>query len=188
MIDEPPSALVAMLAGAGARRRGRRGRGQAKPAEGWRTFAGSWSARGRRQTLPDRRRPRRRRSSTCPARSCSRRRELGGGLLGEAIAFDDGQDLSVGRAVWTDARGDRVFSELRGEPVATGRRVVGTITGGTGRYAGVIGDYALTWQYVAPDDDDVVQGRAVDLRGRFRKANAVTSVRRPADEPSSCPP
>ena len=95
--------------------------------------------------------------------------ELGGGLLAEAIAFDDGRTLSVGRAVWTDARGDRVFSELRGEPVATGRRIAGTITGGTGRYAGVIGDYELTWQYVARDDDDAVQGRAVDLRGRIRK-------------------
>ena len=96
--------------------------------------------------------------------------DLDGGLLAEAIAFDDGQRLSVGRAVWTDTRGDRVFSELKGEPVATGRRVVGTITGGTGRYAGVTGDYALTWQYVAQDADDVVQGRSVDLRGRLRKA------------------
>ena len=90
-------------------------------------------------------------------------------MLAEAIAFDDGRTLSVGRAVWTDARGDRVFSELKGEPVATGRRILGTITGGTGRYGGVVGDYELTWQYVAQDDDDAVQGRAVDLRGRIRK-------------------
>ena len=46
---------------------------------------------------------------------------------------------------------------------------MGTITGGTGQYAGAIGDYSLTWQYVAQDLDDVVQGRAVDLRGRLRK-------------------
>ena len=55
-------------------------------------------------------------------------------------AFDDGQTLQrrdAGRAVQTDSRGDGVFSELRGEPVAAGRRVAGTITGGTGRYAGV---------------------------------------------------
>jgi hypothetical protein len=138
------------------------------PPEAWRTFAGSWSARGPRQVLP-----------TGGGRSAAivhlsgavvlAKKDLGGGLLGEAIAFDDGQDLSVGRAVWTDTRGDRIFSELRGEPVATGRRVLGTITGGTGQYAGVIGDYSLTWQYVARDLDDVVQGRAVDLRGRLRK-------------------
>jgi hypothetical protein len=137
-------------------------------AAGWRTFAGTWSARGPRQTLP-----------TGAGHSAAivhlsgavvlATKDLGGGMLGEAIAFDDGQNLSVGRAVWTDARGDHIFSELKGEPVATGRRVVGTITGGSGQYAGVTGDYSLTWQYVAQDLDDVVQGRAVDLRGRLRK-------------------
>ena len=102
--------------------------------------------------------------------------DLDGGVLGEAIAFDDGQRLSVGRAVWTDGRGDRMFSELRGEPVATGRRVVGTITGGTGRYAGVTGDYSLTWQYVAQDVDDVVQGRSVDLRAGVAEGHPVTET------------
>jgi len=52
--------------------------------------------------------------------------------------------------------------------VATGRRIAGTITGGTGRYDGVVGEYDLTWQYVARDDD-ALQGRAIDLRGRIRK-------------------
>jgi hypothetical protein len=143
--------------------------GPAAQGDDWRTFSGSWSARGQRQTIP-----------TEGSHSAAivhlsgavvlAKTDLDGGLLGEAIAFDDGQRLSVGRAVWTDGRGDRVFSELKGEPVATGRRIVGTITGGTGRYAGVTGDYALTWQYVASDVDDVVQGRSVDLRGRVRKA------------------
>ena len=54
--------------------------------------------------------------------------------------------LSVGRAVWTDGRGDRIFSELSGEPLQTGRRISGTITGGTGRMRGVTGDYELTWR------------------------------------------
>lgn len=141
---------------------------QQAPADGWRTFTGSWSASGQRQTVP-----------TEGGRTAGivhlsgaivfAKGDLGGGLLSEAIAFDDGQTRSVGRAVWTDGRGDRVFSELTGEPVATGRRILGTITGGTGRYDGVVGDYELTWQYVARDDD-AVQGRAVDLRGRVRKA------------------
>lgn len=142
---------------------------QGKPDGEWRTFSGSWSARGQRQVIPTEGNG----SAAIVHLSGAvvlARTDLDGGLLGEAIAFDDGQRLSVGRAVWTDARGDRVFSELRGEPVATGRRVVGTITGGTGRYAGVTGDYALTWQYVAQGDDDVIQGRSVDLRGRLRKA------------------
>ena len=138
------------------------------PADGWRTFTGSWSASGQRQTIPAEG------GRTAGIVHLSgaivfANGDLGGGLLGEAIAFDDGQNLSVGRAVWTDRRGDRVFSEIKGEPVATGRRVLGTITGGTGRYTGVVGDYKLTWQYVAREDD-TVHGRAVDLRGRVRKA------------------
>ena len=140
----------------------------ADQGEGWRTFSGSWSARGQRQVIP----AEGGHSAAIVHLSGAvvlASGDLGIGLLGEAIAFDDGQTLSVGRAVWTDPRGDRVFSELRGEPVATGRRVSGTITGGTGRYAGVSGDYSLTWQYVAQDVDDVVQGRSVDLRGRLRK-------------------
>jgi hypothetical protein len=142
---------------------------RANQGEDWRTFSGSWSARGQRQAIPIEG------SGSAAIVHLSgaivlAKTDLDGGLLGEAIAFDDGLRLSVGRAVWTDARGDRVFSELRGEPVATGRHIVGTITGGTGRYAGATGDYALTWQYVAQDADDIVQGRSVDLRGRLRKA------------------
>jgi hypothetical protein len=141
----------------------------ANQGEGWRTFSGSWSARGQRQAIPIEG------SGSAAIVHLSgaivlAKTDLDGGLLAEAIAFDDGLRLSVGRAVWTDTRGDRVFSELRGEAVATGRRIAGTITGGTGRYAGATGDYALTWQYVAQDADDIVQGRSVDLRGRLRKA------------------
>jgi len=136
--------------------------GQVAPAaDGWRTFTGSWSARGQRQTIPTEGGRAAGIIHLSGAIALAKGTELGGGMLAEAVAFDDGRTLSVGRAVWTDARGDRVFSELRGEPVATGRRIFGTITGGTGRYDGVVGEYELTWQYVARDDDDTVQGRAV---------------------------
>jgi hypothetical protein len=58
--------------------------------------------------------------------------------------------------------------------VQTGRRFVGTITGGTGRYAGAGGDYSFTWEYVvaAPEGDDAgaIQGRAVGLEGRIHHA------------------
>lgn len=72
--------------------------------------------------------------------------------------------------MWTDARGDVVFSVLKGERLATGRRIAGTITGGTGRYAGLTGDWELTWQFVVETEEGEVQGRAADLRGRFRRA------------------
>jgi hypothetical protein len=139
---------------------------QALP-DGWRTFEGSWSAVGHRQTVPT---EQGRAAAVVQLSGAVVLTDPAGpsaGFLGEAIAFDDGGNLSTGRAVWTDARGDRLFSTLRGDPLHTGRRIVGTITGGTGRYAGFTGDYALTWQYIVSADDNVVQGRTVDLRGRF---------------------
>jgi len=138
-----------------------------EPAEAWRTFEGSWSAVGRIQTVPTEG------ASAAVVQlsgvvSLKSGSNLGAGFHGEAIAYEDGSSASAGRASWTDSRGDRVYSAFKGEPLQTGRRVVGTITGGTGRYAGVVGDYELTWQYVVSADDGVVQGRAADLRGRFR--------------------
>ena|SRR5436190_4549862 len=137
--------------------------------DGLRTFQGSWSAVGRRHTLPTDR------GGTAAVVQLSGSVVLTDGagatfgFQGKAIGFDDGDGLSVGRAVWTDAHGDQVFSTVQGEPLQTGRRIIGTIAGGTGAYTGVAGDYALTWQYVVNGGDDIVQGRSVDLNGRFRR-------------------
>ncbi len=145
---------------------------QPAPGGEWRAFAGSWTATGRRQTLPTDG------GGFAAVIQLSGNVALQdapgvpGGFTGELLAFDDGQSISVGRAVWTDSHGDRVFSALHGEPIVTGRRVTATITGGTGRYAGIVGEYQLTWQYVVRGEGDDVQGRAVDLKGRFRSGEA----------------
>ena len=99
---------------------------------------------------------------------------LSRGFRGQAIGFDDGQGSAPGRAVWTDENGDRLFSRLKGESLRTGKRFVGTITGGTGRYAGLEGEYSFTWQYVVAGEDGVgvIQGRAADLSGRVRRGDA----------------
>ena len=134
----------------------------------WRTFQGSWSAVGRRHTLPTDRGT----ASVVQLSGAVVLTDAAGasfGFQGQAIGFDDAEGASVGRAVWTDAHGDRIFSVLKGEPLHTGRRIVGTIGGGTGAYANVTGEYALTWQYVVSGEDDVMQGRTVDLNGRFRR-------------------
>lgn len=139
------------------------------PAGEWAAFEGSWSATGERHTVPT--------EAGRPAAIVrlsgavvlTAHGGLGRGFRGEAIGYDDGQAASVGRWVWTDERGDRIFGELKGEPVATGRRTVGAITGGTGRYAGITGEYELTWQYVV-SDGTTVQGRTTALKGRFRRA------------------
>ena len=144
---------------------------QAPPeSDGWVTFEGSWSATGQMQTLP-----------TEGTRPASIMRLSGSvvltgaagmsrGFQGEAIGFDDGGSVRAGRSVWTDDHGDQIFAELRGEELQTGRHLVGTITGGTGRYAGVTGHYECTWQYVVHTDDGTIQSRAIGLNGRIRRA------------------
>jgi len=136
--------------------------------DGWREFEGTWTAAGNRHTL--RLGPERRTSTadftgslllTGPGRP-------GVGFRAEAIVFNDSVTGMVGRAVWTDERGDQAFSELRGEGTSTGSRVTGTFVGGTGRFAGVTGTYEFSWRFVLEAEDGQVQGQSVGLKGRVQ--------------------
>ena len=93
----------------------------------------------------------------------------------------------VGRAVWTDERGDKVFSELKGEWVGTGNHIAGTFLGGTGRYAGATGEYEFQWQYVLAAEDGAVSGRTTGLKGRARVSSHRRPRRRPKDPSSDRP-
>jgi hypothetical protein len=132
-----------------------------------RTFEGNWSAVGRRRTIPTEGKSDAAVIDISGAVVLTTGSGLGRGFLGEAIGFDDGRNSLSGRAAWTDARGDRVYSVFKGGAMQTGRRIIGTITGGTGAYTGIVGHYELTWQYVAEGEDNTVQGRATDLKGTF---------------------
>lgn len=90
------------------------------------------------------------------------------GYRAEFLGFDDGTGLGTARAVWTDDNGDRIFSRMVGTQLEAGRRTSATITSGTGRYAGISGTYAFTWQYLLPGEQGVVQVRVVDVEGRYR--------------------
>jgi hypothetical protein len=132
-------------------------------------FEGTWSAFGQRQLLktdPDRAAVTVQLSG---AVSITTGTGLSRGFRGEAIGFDDGAGLIAARAVWTDDKGDRIFSGIFGDAFASaGRQMRGTITGGTGRYAGITGEYEFRWQTMVTVDDTSVNGRTVDLRGRVR--------------------
>jgi len=131
-----------------------------------RTFEGSWTASGTRRTLELERGHKASIIDLTGSVLLTGERGLGVGFQGHAIGFSDSKTGGTGQAIWTDERGDKVFSQLRGEPIGTGTRVVGTITGGTGRYAGLTGEYELHWQYVIESDDGTVSGRAIGLKGR----------------------
>jgi len=138
------------------------------------TFEGTWSSSGTRQTLNLDSNRRASIFDLTGSLLLVGNRGLGVGFQAHAIGFTDSLTGMQGRCVWTDERGDKVFSELKGEFVATGNRIVGIFSGGTGRYAGITGDYSFQWQYVVESEDGNVSGRAVDLKGSVRLGPAAT--------------
>ena len=140
---------------------------------GWREFEGTWTAAGNREVIAL---GSARKASVSILRgslllSGPQRPALG--VRAEAVVFNDSATGMIGRAVWTDDRGDQAWSELRGEGTATGNRISGTFIGGTGRFAGLTGDYTFTWRFVLETEDGTVQGQSVGLKGRVRVGQAV---------------
>jgi hypothetical protein len=134
----------------------------------WREFEGSWTAAGTRRIIPL---GANRRGSIVDLRGTmllSGAGRPGVGFRAEVIALVDSDTGLQGRSVWTDERGEQVFSELKGEGTAAQNRIAGTILGGTGRYAGVTGTYEFSWQFVLEAEDGSIQGRAAGLKGRVR--------------------
>ena len=144
---------------------------RAEPAEadGWRPFTATWTLSGERALLAtEGERPASIVHLTGPL-TITGGEGLGRGLLGEVIGFDDGGKLIAGRAVFTDEHGDRIFCTLEAQPIGTGRRATATITGGTGRFAGLEGTFSFAWQYVVDAGSGEISGRAVNLEGRTRR-------------------
>ena len=170
-----PLALLAFAAiGCGGPAKGP----EVAPARGdWRTFEGTGTATGHRQTLqlgPDRRVSI---VNLTGSLLLIGEQRLGQGFRNEVIGYTDSRKGGTAWCVWTDSRGDQVFGEFRGGPIGTGSRFTGTLLGGTGRYAGVTGEYEVEWQSVVDEEDGSIQGRITSLRGRFRQ-----------DAPSPPPP
>lgn len=139
------------------------------PAPGeWRTFEGTWSASGTRQTIKLEADHRASTFDLTGSLLLVGNQGLGVGFQARAIGFTDSLTGMQGRCVWTDERGDKVYSELKGEFVATGNHIVGRFLGGTGHYAGATGEYSFQWQFIVESEDGAVSGRTVDLKGRAR--------------------
>ena len=137
--------------------------------DGWHAFEGSWTASGTRHTLHLGGEHQASIVAVGGSMLLGGERRMGVGFRVEVIGLSDDVRGLVGHALWTDERGDQVFSALKGEKVGGGNRITGTITGGTGRYDGVAGDYEFQWQYVIEAEEGMIQGRAIGLKGRYRR-------------------
>ena len=138
------------------------------PEDGWYEFEGSWNAVGRRLVIPlggDRRASLLELNGPLLLAGPGR---PGVGFTAQVIALNDTAVGLVGRSVWTNEKGDEVYSWLEGQGTSRNNRITGKFIGGTGRYAGVSGRYELSWQSVIETDDGTVQGRSVDLKVRAR--------------------
>ena len=154
-------ALAALLFAAACGQPGDRAP-QAQSADEWREFEGSWTAAGTRQTInlgAESPRVDLRSDRVAAANRGTGAWESGSGR--RRSASTDSLAGMQGRCVWTDERGDQVYSELKGEWVGTGNRIVGTFLGGTGRYAGVTGEYTLPMAI-----RDRIRGRRRERAGR----------------------
>ena len=145
----------------------------------WREFEGSWNAAGSRRSISL---GAERRGSIIDLRGSmllAGPGRPGVGFRSEAIALVDSETGLLGRSVWTDERGDQVFSELKGEGTAARNHIAGTFLGGTGRYAGATGSYEFSWQFVIEAEDGSIQGRAVGLKGRVQLGQVGAGGSRP---------
>jgi len=141
----------------------------------WHDFKGTWIAAGSRDTVRlggDRRASITSYSGSLVLAGPSR---PGVGFRAEAIALNDSDTGTIGRAVWTDERGDHVYSKLRGEGTATSNKILGTFIGGTGRYAGATGTYEFAWRFMIENEEGNVQGQSTGLHGRIRVASPLAT-------------
>jgi len=142
----------------------------------WHEFQGTWTAAGSRDriALGDGRR-----ASTAkfegslllagPSRPAV-------GFRAEALVLNDTTTGLVGRAVWTDDRGDQVFSELKGNGDSTGNKIIGRFVGGTGRYSGASGGYEFSWRFVLETEDGTIQGQSMGLSGTIHVGSAQAAL------------
>jgi hypothetical protein len=142
----------------------------APAANEWREFHGTWTAVGHRTLV---RLGGDRRASVADFNGSlmlSGPSRPGVGFRANAIVFNDSVTGMMGRAVWTDERGDQIFSELQSKAGDPGVRIFGKFTGGTGRYVGATGSYEFSWRFLLEGEDGAVQGQSMGLTGRVRSA------------------
>lgn len=141
-----------------------------------RTFTGTWSATGNQQTIQLESGHQARIFRLTGSLLLSGKQRLSRGFKADLIGFSDNLSGSLARCVWTDERGDKVFSQLHGAGKVAGELIEGRILGGTGRYAKLTGEYTFRFKRMTYTDNGAVSGRVVDLKGWVREATSAAAT------------
>jgi hypothetical protein len=149
----------------------------ASAGEDWHKFEGTWTATCTRNVLSLGQERRATISTFSGSLLLAGPSRPGIGFRSQAIVFNDSATGLVGRAVWTDEKGEEVFSELRGEGTTAVNKVLGSFVGGTGRYAGATGTYEFRWQFLIENEEGLVQGQSIGLKGQIRVGTPQTMSR-----------
>jgi len=90
----------------------------------------------------------------------------------DCVGISDGEAGGTGRCVWTDQDGDAISMDLEGRvigPAGTFREARGVITGGTGKYEKLQGEYQLDWLFIdSAIEPGKVMGKGTKLTGTWR--------------------
>ena len=85
------------------------------------------------------------------------------------INIRDVEANGTGRCVWIDSDDDRVVSEIVGALSDAMATVRGTFLGGTGKYAGLTGEYELSWQSLLTiEEEGTIHGYSTSMIGTWR--------------------
>ena len=133
-----------------------------------RTFTGTWTATGDRQTLQLGSGHQAVIFRLTGSLMLSGPQRPSRGFRAEIIGFSDTTIGMQGRSVWTDERDDKVFSTLRSDSTGPGKLIQASFLGRPGRYAGVSAEFSSRWQHLINNENGVVSGRVVDLKGWAR--------------------
>lgn len=147
------------------------------------TFTGTWSATGDRQTMQLGAGHKAQIFRLSGSMLLTGEQRLRKGFKAVSIGFSDNLKGGLqGRSVWTDDRGDKVFSEFHGLGEVPGKLIEGRFLGGTGRYGRVSGEYTFRWKRLINNENGEVSGRVVDLKGWVRDGAPDTSPTTTRDE------
>lgn len=134
-------------------------------------FTGVWIANGTREVLPFG--PNRNFYTFRLSGHVNLKEPIGGELdfWSEIIGISDSKTGTEARCVWRDLGGRKLFIELKTDHMKSKEQVMGTIVGGTGKFANATGTLNFKWSSISFYKDDnrsTVNGQTYDLTGNFQ--------------------